>query len=206
MGNIPITLDWFKYAISYHKSATILFSQFKDGENGSIFTEHGEIKLDSVKDLIYPILFAYRHSVELYLKIFAKMKAVFNGSDAVGIAQITGHKLEDLLSDAKDFIELLAKNGVEEERIRKIKDNISGFMSKEDEMSFTFRYPTRKVRAGNPPMPSTQIPVFNLRNYVDQTESLLEELQALWTMATSGRFLVWTLDQKNELQKDYIIF
>ncbi|MFE8064680.1 amidase [Priestia aryabhattai] len=211
LTRVPVKLDWYTYASNYHNAATALYNIYKDGKTSTIVeTKGGPITIppNEIEDVMYPILFSYRHSVEIYLKMFSKMKHAINGEPVHKLAEVSGHSLSNLWREAEDFLDILTDKGVQKARIAQIKNNIHSFMNSADLNSFTFRYPTKKLPSGRTTAakPSININTFNLENYVKQTDSLLEDFNALWQMATNPTFLGWTPAQKQVLKDDYIIF
>jgi hypothetical protein len=88
--------------------------------------------------LVYPILFCYRHYIELALKYVLLMYGGLGGVEP----NTKDHDLEDLWRDVRRVIETTS-SGEEDPDLEAVEAVIAEF-AKIDRGSFTFRYPTDK--------------------------------------------------------------
>ncbi|MGH7451463.1 MAG: hypothetical protein ACRENG_08980, partial [bacterium] len=89
--------------------------------------------------LVYPIVFLYRHCIELYLKeIITEGNILLDEPKEMP----TGHKIDVLWKDCKIILEKLQFDSTKDE-LEAVDEIISQF-SEKDPLSFAFRYPTDK--------------------------------------------------------------
>ncbi|TAL61319.1 MAG: hypothetical protein EPN88_14885 [Bacteroidetes bacterium] len=117
--------------------------------------------------LIYPIMFNLRHTIELQLKELIIIGKKINRK----IPNFPPtHDIWQLWSEAKKYIETEWKN--QEEEISNV-ENIIIELSRLDESSFVFRYPSNKK--GLPSLKKSEvIDLINLRDVGEKTLNFLE--------------------------------
>lgn len=133
-------------AESYHKAANLLVTELESA--------HGYSDMDA-----YPIIFLYRHSVELYLKAIAHagkdILSLKNKSLCVGERVLLEHSLTAMLPAIRQIFEEMGwnwnKSGVAwlssyEDVLRLLQE-----LDAVDSHSYTFRYPVNKK--GKAPLP-----------------------------------------------------
>ena len=159
------TQELTAYAHSYRNAAS------------SLVATHQQRIYGTIDEAALPILFLYRHSIELYLKAIVYKAAVVTINEAeLGVALPKlwrEHSLMALAEMAKPVIstssgELLAVTGELEQRILDIVRRIDDV----DAGSYTFRYPvTSRGTGALPPLFMTNIFVFS-----DEVEEVLDDI------------------------------
>jgi hypothetical protein len=108
-----------------------------------LLVQHTETQAWRRRKLVYPIVFCYRHFLELTLKgILEEYGAMGNVSP-----NWTHHRLEDLWRDFRALLRNLDSDNPEEQGTDAVEQCIAEF-AKIDPVSETFRYP--KGRKGQP--------------------------------------------------------
>jgi hypothetical protein len=108
--------------------------------------EKGNLSKDSH---VYPILFLFRHYLELIMKQTLRNFRLTNkeiASDEVGYER--GHSLTDLWSEVKAYISKLENEDVDDEGYL-IFEELINELTEIDDNSFSFRYPYKGVRNVN---------------------------------------------------------
>lgn len=127
-----MNLDFGSYIRGYKYAAEATYNEFKNC-NGRIY----------IQDTIcYPLVFLYRHIVELYLK-YAYIEIQRRSEQEIKQLLKIGHDLEKLWSFLKPDIVILSQRINLCVDIKAIEHYITS-ISKEDKMSFDYRYPITK--------------------------------------------------------------
>lgn len=139
--------------------------------------------------LVYPIVFMWRHHVELRLKeIMRSASLLVEGSAELKL----DHKLYPLWARLKPLVE-----GVWPDADRTPLNAVEEIIAQLDEIdrySFAFRYPTRKD--GAPSLPEDLLHI-NIRNFTDVMQRVANFLDGM--AASLGVYL----DNKTEMERDY---
>ncbi len=117
---------WVNYVIGYKNAADMLVDHVKNTNN-----EHDT--------LVFPIIFLYRHYLELQLKMIIKdgYQLLYMNKDYAKC-----HKLDELWSDCKIIITKIWPEG-DKEPLEAMDDYISQFCQV-DPLATDFRYPVRR--------------------------------------------------------------
>lgn len=127
-----MNLDFGSYIRGYKYAAEATYNEFKNC-NGRIY----------IQDTIcYPLVFLYRHIVELYLK-YAYIEIQRRSEQEIKQLLKIGHDLEKLWSFLKPDIVILSQRINLCVDIKAIEHYITS-ISKEDKMSIDYRYPITK--------------------------------------------------------------
>ena len=167
------------YAIGYKRAADMLIERVHEEQ----------IPLD-INTLVFPIVFLYRHYLELRLKSIIK-----EGYAIEGKAVPEKHMHHDLSNLWNKANELRIKSGVEIEKkdqsfVRSRLDELSEI----DPSSQAFRYPTRRKRKGKtgtePSLPS-DLPDLNLRNFskkINKVSRILEHIDSMMSIELEQKY------------------
>jgi hypothetical protein len=147
----------------------------------------------------YPIVFLYRHALELYLKAL-----VYRGAELLGLEGVSvdtsrlfrDHRLKPLLAPAKKILSS-RRVSFEGSGLADFSD-LQRLVSEVEELdpdSFTFRYPIRKDLTGAVPH-HTCVDVLGLARALEPALDLLEGICIWLEEAVQG-----TLDAKAELEE-----
>ncbi|MFA4903939.1 MAG: hypothetical protein WC600_14495 [Desulfobaccales bacterium] len=123
----PLKTDmWLNYLIGYKDAADIL-------------VEHVKETSKNLNVLVFPIVFLYRHYLELQLKMIIK-----DGYDLLSMKKDYSkcHKLDELWNDCKNILNQMWPEG-DKEPLEAMDNYISQFCQV-DPMATDFRYPVRR--------------------------------------------------------------
>lgn len=149
------------YAVGYKRAADLL-------------VEHAIITHSNQDTLVYPIVFLYRHYLELRMKDIIKDGNLLLDSPE---SYPKGHNISKLWEKCKVIIKKLnGSNGIMDE-IKAVDENITEF-SKIDPKSMAFRYPTD--REDKPSLPG--IKYINLGNLISVMMNIANFLDATCMM------------------------
>jgi hypothetical protein len=172
------------YSIGYKRAADILIERIKQNE----FTF-------DINTLVFPIVFLYRHYLELILKSIIK-----EGYAVIGERKNVPehHNLYKLWNKAN---ELRIKANIEiKNKDRDIVFSCIDDFSKIDPFSEAFRYPTKKKRKGKLETESTlpsDLPYLDLRSFSETINNISKILEHIDSM------MHIELDQKREFESEY---
>lgn len=147
--------NWYVYVLGYKKAGDVLVK----------FAQSNPMYLDSI---VYPIIFLYRHYLELAIKII-----ILRGSKLIGknISHNNSHKLSTLWCLSKKILAEVFR-GDKEPEFSKLDIVISEF-DRLDSSSFEFRYPVN--REGKPNHPDmSKINVRLLSDIFEDVERMME--------------------------------
>lgn len=151
--------DWGVYALGYKEAADLL-------------VEHVVNHRASQDTLVYPILFSYRHYIELVIKDTLRMAIRLQD---VADQPMGNHNIENLWGELHKLLLVIFPD----EMVNELKDvfRLVGEFYKVDARSFSFRYPVDK--AGNPSLPGiTHINLRNVRDVVNNIATILTGVNA----------------------------
>lgn len=170
--------QWYQYALGYKRAADILVTHI---------SHNGTANLDTV---IYPIVFNYRHYLELSMKIIIK-----DGFELLEVVESfpKHHKISKLWEMSRNIIEKVWENGGVDEDIEDVEKYIMEF-SRYDEGSFTFRYPEDKKGNKNDRVGELRINIRHLFEVMQKISHCLEG--ALLGISAY-------LEQKREIEREY---
>jgi hypothetical protein len=149
--------------------------------------------------LVYPIIFLYRHHIELALKNLIRQApyVIDRPLSMTETQHLDRHRLDLLWQDFKPMFADVCKaagwgklNAADEEGI----DNYIRQFTALDQESFSFRYPRSKK--GLPSLPS-ELRRINLRHFAELVERLADYLDALDTAVSV------LVEQKAEMEADW---
>ena len=130
-----------------------------------LLVEQAEAEVWRRRKLVYPIVFCYRHFLELTLKAMLKEY----GSMGSTTPNWSHHRLQDLWRDFRTLITSLDGDHQDEQGTEAVEQCIAEF-AKIDPFSETFRYPTR--RKGQPfAVPYEMIDLLQLRDTMQAIEN-----------------------------------
>jgi len=120
---------------SYNEPITLYSAGYKEAARR--LTERALNESGSIDILVFPIIFLYRHYLELKLK-----EIILNGTDLLYSNPIitTGHSFSNLWNLANPLIEEVYKDEKDKEPLQLLKHVINEFI-KIDQNSIAFRYP-----------------------------------------------------------------
>lgn len=128
---------------------------------GDILVEHALSHGGGKDFLVYPILFCFRHYLELAIKNFLNTHGDIKGIKA----NTSSHNFEELWPDCRCLLQEIFSVGNDDESLL-IAENYIAEFSKIDPNSFHFRYPTD--RKGNRiSLDIKEVDLVNLRNSMD---------------------------------------
>jgi len=149
---------WLGYSIGYKRGAAIL----------SDFVCNQQEYQDT---LIFPILFLYRHYIELMLKKILSNCAVVSEKDI----KFKHHNLKKYWELAKENIKMCSEDPLPKEFIISI-DSIVDQLNDVDSASDAFRYPSRKD--GTPTLSGiTYVNIKQLSEEIDKISGMLEGIE-----------------------------
>jgi hypothetical protein len=138
--------------------------------------------------LVYPIVFLYRHYIELCLKeIFRDGNILLDEPKEIPIH----HKIDELWKDCKIILKKLQRDSIKDD-LEAVDEIITQF-SEMDPSSFAFRYPTDTK--GKKSLPD--IRHINLRNLAE----ILDRIEAFFVGVSS--VIGELLDFKRDMQSDF---
>jgi len=170
-ANVSLTYfhdGWMTYADGYKNAADTIVASINESKR--------------VYDpLVFPVVFLYRHYLELILKgLIIKACKLFG--EKIDFKE--NHRIDDLWDSCCALIKRVSP-GDSEEELRNIGNLINEFV-KVDPFATAFRYPTDKK--GNLSLPDmTHINILNISNVVNRIASLLD---AAWTMIEEYQSLI----------------
>ena len=142
-----------------------------------LLVEKTEIEAWRSRKLVYPIVFCYRHFLELTLK------AILEDYGSMGdvTRKRTHHKLEDLWEDFRTLLRNLDSDHLQEKATDAVEYCIAEF-EKIDPFSDAFRYPDRKGQPFDIDHESIDLPhlrdtVQVIENYFMASDAFLSELK-----------------------------
>jgi len=170
--------DWGVYALGYKEAADLL-------------VEHIVTHRFSQDTLVYPILFSYRHYIELMIKDTLRMARRLQD---VADQPMGHHKINNLWDELHRLLLIIFPD----EMVNELKDisRLVGEFSTVDPGSFSFRYPVDK--AGNPSLPG--ITHINLRNIRDVVANIATILTG--TNSQVYECLQFRIEQEREFLED----
>ncbi len=166
--------DWWNNAsVDYYQTVEKL-SIYEEGykEAGDIVSKYVNENKFFQDALIYPIVFLYRHYIELALKdIIGNVKKLLKGEYEIP----TGHDINRLWNEAKEFLKQIDETNNPKELA--VVEDILKQLSKQDPTSETFRYHIYKN--GNATIRNlTSINIRNLSEVVDALHSYFFGVQS----------------------------
>ena len=166
--NVRPTGDELAYTEGYRRAARCL-------------VEHVSKTGRSQDFLVYPVIFLYRHNIELCLKeiIQAALQLLNRNADEKQKKNLNGHRLDDLWRDAKSLLSEVATSAGWQNLPKSDVDGIESYIrqiSIIDPQSFSFRY--ARSKKGEKYIPP-QLHHINLRHFLDHIETLVEYLDGL---------------------------
>ena len=165
--------DWYAYTLGYRRAGDLLVQQIDQAPS------HQEL-------LVYPILFLYRHYLELQMKhITAEGRSLLDK----GYSFPTGHSLNALWSVCCPILEQVFPESTPDDTLV-VAQLIAEFHSI-DPQSITFRYPTDKNGAISVPPGLRRINLTNL-------SSIMAKLEAFFGGAATGISVYF--DTKHEME------
>lgn len=180
------------YAKGYQRGAELLFEAANDPDS----TERDF--------LVYPIVYLYRHSIELLLKrlIWNSQYLLDRELKPDEIGNLGRHRLEHLWRDAKPLLEEIVHRGMcrefDSRAMAGVEDQIRQ-LDKVDPDSYAFRYSKKKIIHSTPP--SSSLPEdmtrFNVRHFAEMMGRLVAYLDGI----DAG--LCEMLDLKAEVEAQY---
>ena len=170
--------NWNLYSEGYKRAATLLIEHIKNNH----FDQD---------TLVYPIVFLYRHYIELGLKEIIKY-----GSQLLDMPEEfpKHHKMDGLWKQCRIILkqETLCTR-IPEEQLNAVEECIQQ-LSEKDPESFAFRYPTDKN--GNPSLSGLEH--INLINFSE----VMERIATFFDGVITGVYVL--LDQKREIRSEYL--
>jgi hypothetical protein len=157
--------NWDLYAVGYKRAADLLIDQLR--KNNSV--------LQQIDTLVYPIMFLYRHYLELRLKqLYLNYSQYFDKSHRLPVT----HKLETLWQQVKPLLLQAVKEDRgsisedDKKAIAQIETLIMHFAVM-DENSMSFRYPVD--RENNPLLPGVkQLNIASIQKQLHAISSMLD--------------------------------
>lgn len=149
---------WLGYSTGYMRGASILAAYVNSQQ-------------EYQDTLIFPILFLYRHHIELMLKQILKNCAVIMENNIT----FKTHNLKGYWESAKNIVPKCAGDPLPKEYIDAI-DNIVSQLDEIDRASDAFRYPSRKD--GTPTLSGiTYVNIKQLSEEMDKISGMLEGIE-----------------------------
>ena len=175
----PFCEDWYVYIEGYRRAANVL-------------VEHVRTNRTDLDCLVYPIIFLYRHYIELQLKYIIR-----NGRR---LLDQTGdfpkhHKLDTLWGEARKILEKVYEGDPKEE-LDKVEEYINQLNSR-DLWGSAFRYPTDMN--GNKALPDLMH--INIGNFSEIIEKVAKFLGG--TSMGIDEYLGWKMDMESEYGYNY---
>lgn len=130
--------DWGTYASGYKNAADALASRFLRNWHGN-------------DALTYPMVFLYRHCLELRLK-----ETIILGQRLIAVDQkvLESHKLDELWTPCRKIIEKIGESGFwpkdSAKKLNSVEKLVNEFYDKDPD-NINFRYPVTRRRRGNQP-------------------------------------------------------
>jgi hypothetical protein len=175
----PFYADWYAYTEGYRRA-------------GSILVDHVKTHRSDLDALVYPIIFLYRHHIELRLK-----NIILNGTKFLDepCDFPKHHKLIELWSQARRILEKIYE-GDPKEDLNDTENFIKQFSNK-DLYGDAFRYPTDKQ--GKKTLPDLMH--INIRKFSDIAEKTAQLLDG----ASMGidEYLGWKMDMESEYREEW---
>ena len=181
----------FNACLNWHnQDVNVKWSAYADG-----YKEAGDVLVEYVKEnrfkadlLVYPVIFNYRHYLELRLKeLIIKGRKLYDVEEAL----TTNHNLSWLWKECRTILERVWPEG-DKTDLDKIESGINEFYGV-DPTSYSFRYPVRKD--GQETIPDlTYINLVHLSDKMNEIGELLDG-------ASCG--ISEYLSQKGEMYRDY---
>jgi hypothetical protein len=153
--NQDVNSKWSAYADGYKEAADVLVEYAKENRSQIDF-------------LVYPIVFNYRHYLELRLK-----ELILKGRELYDIEETlkTNHNLLSLWTECREILERVWPKGPKKD-LDKIGSRINEFHEK-DATSYSFRYPVKKD--GQETIPDlTHINLIHLSDKITEMSELLD--------------------------------
>ncbi len=160
LANIQVSReDWCIYSNGYKNVPTILYEYIKKSPAKKNF-------------LIYPIVFSYRHYIELTLK-----NIIRNGYRLLQYKKTipTHHEIHELWKECDKILKKIPDYTEDSEIKHDVVRNLIEEFKKYDSLSFAFRYPTD--RKGNVSLPNLKN--VNLDNFITVGHKLSNALDTL---------------------------